>query len=201
MSDAMAPIDQQVDPIVANVSIAEGVAAAIEEVEADQMQTDDNLIPSSNGDDSLMIDEAPVVATENIATEDADSKEGIVPVAELSSAPAPSINLAQTLADPLEEGTPAPFEEATSFIASAIRGSKAVVPASASLGGATSKLAQLTARLAKDPTDGEARLALLKDVEVRGDLERTREVYEEFLTVFPDAVSINTPILFLNASI
>lgn len=57
-------------------------------------------------------------------------------------------------------------------------------------GGGMSKFDQLTARLAKDPRDGEARLALLADVEAKGDLERTREVYEEFLTVFPDAVSL-----------
>lgn len=52
-----------------------------------------------------------------------------------------------------------------------------------------SRVAQLTARLEKDPLDGEARLALLNDALSKGDLERTREVYEDFLKVFPDAVS------------
>lgn len=52
-----------------------------------------------------------------------------------------------------------------------------------------SRVAQLTARVEKDPLDGEAQLALLHDAEQKGDLERTREVYERFLSVFPDAVS------------
>ncbi|GAA5826113.1 hypothetical protein JCM11251_007169 [Rhodosporidiobolus azoricus] len=50
-----------------------------------------------------------------------------------------------------------------------------------------SRVAQLTARVERDPLDGEAQLALLQDAEQKGDLERTREVYERFLTVFPDA--------------
>jgi cleavage stimulation factor subunit 3 len=53
-----------------------------------------------------------------------------------------------------------------------------------------SRVAQLTARVEKDPMDGEAQLALLQDAEQKGDLERTREVYENFLKVFPDAVSV-----------
>lgn len=53
-----------------------------------------------------------------------------------------------------------------------------------------SRVAQLTARIEKDPLDGEAQLALLHDAESKGDLERTREVYERFLSVFPDAVSL-----------
>lgn len=52
-----------------------------------------------------------------------------------------------------------------------------------------SRIAQLTQRVEKDPLDGEAQLALLQEVEAKGDLERTREVYEKFLTTFPDAVS------------
>lgn len=52
-----------------------------------------------------------------------------------------------------------------------------------------SRVSQLNARIEKDPLDGEARLALLADAEQKGDLERTREVYEDFLRVFPDAVS------------
>ncbi|GAA5850924.1 hypothetical protein JCM8547_009132 [Rhodosporidiobolus lusitaniae] len=50
-----------------------------------------------------------------------------------------------------------------------------------------SRVAQLTARVERDPLDGEAQLALLQDAVQKGDLERTREVYEKFLTVFPDA--------------
>lgn len=52
-----------------------------------------------------------------------------------------------------------------------------------------SRVAQLTQRVEKNPLDGEAQLALLQEVESKGDLERTREVYEKFLTTFPDAVS------------
>lgn len=54
----------------------------------------------------------------------------------------------------------------------------------------TSKLAQLEARISKNPLDGAARLALLHEVEGKGDLERTRQVYEDFLATFPDAVSL-----------
>ncbi|GAA5894906.1 cleavage polyadenylation factor subunit RNA14 [Sporobolomyces salmoneus] len=50
-----------------------------------------------------------------------------------------------------------------------------------------SRIAQLNQRVEKDPLDGEAQLALLQEVEAKGDLERTREVYEKFLTTFPDA--------------
>ena len=56
-----------------------------------------------------------------------------------------------------------------------------------------SRIAQLTQRVEKDPLDGEAQLALLQEVEAKGDLERTREVYEKFLTTFPDAVSLQIP--------
>lgn len=52
-----------------------------------------------------------------------------------------------------------------------------------------SRLGQLNARIEKDPLDTEAQLALIADAEQKGDLERTREVYESFLKVFPDAVS------------
>ncbi|GAA5860469.1 hypothetical protein JCM3774_000433 [Rhodotorula dairenensis] len=63
-------------------------------------------------------------------------------------------------------------------------------PAAAAAAAGTSSLsrvAQLTARIEKDPLDGQAQLALLHDAESKGDLERTREVYERFLSVFPDA--------------
>jgi cleavage stimulation factor subunit 3 len=52
-----------------------------------------------------------------------------------------------------------------------------------------SRVAQLTARIERDPLDADAQLALIADAEQKGDLERTREVYENFLKVFPDAVS------------
>lgn len=55
-----------------------------------------------------------------------------------------------------------------------------------------SRVAQLTARIEKDPLDCQAQLALLHDAESKGDLERTREVYERFLSAFPDAVSFLT---------
>ncbi|KAK4046434.1 mRNA 3'-end-processing protein rna14 [Microbotryomycetes sp. JL201] len=55
------------------------------------------------------------------------------------------------------------------------------------LPGALSKVAQLTARIERDPLDAEAQLALIRDAERKGDLERTREVYENFFKYFPDA--------------
>ncbi|SCV72519.1 BQ2448_4056 [Microbotryum intermedium] len=50
-----------------------------------------------------------------------------------------------------------------------------------------SRVAQLVASIEKDPYDAEAQLALLHEVEQKGDLEKTREVYESFFKVFPDA--------------
>ncbi|GAA6008673.1 hypothetical protein JCM11491_003391 [Sporobolomyces phaffii] len=50
-----------------------------------------------------------------------------------------------------------------------------------------SRAAQLAQRVDKNPLDGEAQLALLQEIESKGDLERTREVYEKFLATFPDA--------------
>ncbi|KAI5478156.1 mRNA 3'-end-processing protein RNA14 [Pseudohyphozyma bogoriensis] len=54
-------------------------------------------------------------------------------------------------------------------------------------GTALSRVAQLQQRVEENPLDGEARLALLNEAESKGDLEKTREVYEDFLRVFPDA--------------
>ncbi|BGP22110.1 mRNA 3'-end-processing protein rna14 [Rhodotorula toruloides] len=78
----------------------------------------------------------------------------------------------------------APAEDAPHVSAStAVADPKGKGAATSSL----SRVAQLTARVEKDPLDGEAQLALLQDAEQKGDLERTREVYEKFLSVFPDA--------------
>ena len=51
------------------------------------------------------------------------------------------------------------------------------------------KLDVLKARIAEEPTDGEAWKSYVQLTEERGDLERTRQVYEELLKVFPDSVS------------
>lgn len=74
----------------------------------------------------------------------------------------------------------------TELVQAAVAKAAAPKPAAPS----QSRLAQLQARVAKDPLDGEAQLALLADVEAKGDLERTRQVYEDFLKVFPDQVSV-----------
>lgn len=58
--------------------------------------------------------------------------------------------------------------------------------------GPVSRVAQLNARIEADPWDGEARLALIADAESKGDLERTRDAYEEFLKFFPDSVSMHS---------
>lgn len=52
------------------------------------------------------------------------------------------------------------------------------------------KLDVLKARIAEEPTDGEAWKSYVQLTEERGDLERTRQVYEELLKVFPDSVSV-----------
>lgn len=68
--------------------------------------------------------------------------------------------------------------------------SEAAVVSQVSKGAAPlSRVAQLNARVEKNPWDGEARLALIGDAETKGDLEKTREAYENFLQFFPDAVS------------
>ena len=46
---------------------------------------------------------------------------------------------------------------------------------------------QLKQRVEEEPTDSQAWLALIADAEQKGDLERTREVYEAFFKVYPDA--------------
>ncbi|GAA97709.1 hypothetical protein E5Q_04388 [Mixia osmundae IAM 14324] len=51
----------------------------------------------------------------------------------------------------------------------------------------TTKLGQLKQRIERDPVDSEAWRALIDDALQKGDLERTREVYDEFFTVFPHA--------------
>lgn len=56
-----------------------------------------------------------------------------------------------------------------------------------------SRLARLRQRVEKDPFDGQAWLELISDAVQKGDLERTREVYEGFLKAFPDNVGKHTP--------
>lgn len=51
-----------------------------------------------------------------------------------------------------------------------------------------SRLAKLRQRVEKDRFDGEAWLELIADAMQKGDLERTREVFQSFLTAFPDNV-------------
>ncbi|POW08646.1 hypothetical protein PSTT_07363 [Puccinia striiformis] len=52
-----------------------------------------------------------------------------------------------------------------------------------------SRLASLRQRVEKDPMDGEAWIELINDSVKKGDLEKTREVYESFLKYFPDAAN------------
>lgn len=51
-----------------------------------------------------------------------------------------------------------------------------------------SKTEQLRQRVQEMPEDGEAWQELVHEAERKGDLERTRQVYEDFLRHFPDAV-------------
>ena len=50
------------------------------------------------------------------------------------------------------------------------------------------RLARLKQRVDKDRFDGDAWLDLIADATTKGDLDRTREVYEGFLSAFPDNV-------------
>lgn len=53
---------------------------------------------------------------------------------------------------------------------------------------ALTRLAKLRQRIDKDRFDGEAWLELISDAVQKGDLDRTREMYEGFLQAFPDNV-------------
>lgn len=54
-----------------------------------------------------------------------------------------------------------------------------------------SRLAKLRQRVEKDKTDGPAWLELIQDAVQKGDLEKTRQVYNSFLKVFPDNVRLS----------
>ncbi|KAI9612158.1 hypothetical protein H4Q26_008251 [Puccinia striiformis f. sp. tritici PST-130] len=58
-----------------------------------------------------------------------------------------------------------------------------------------SRLASLRQRVEKDPMDGEAWIELINDSVKKGDLEKTREVYESFLKYFPDAIGESMDII------
>ena len=55
---------------------------------------------------------------------------------------------------------------------------------------ALSRLARLRQRVEKDRFDGEAWLELIADAAQKGDLEKTREIYEGYLKAFPDNVRV-----------
>ncbi|GAA5902824.1 hypothetical protein JCM8208_006485 [Rhodotorula glutinis] len=110
---------------------------------------------------------------------------------EATSTPTAIYNQAASAGDvPAAVATPPPPSAAAVGGAPAPNGAGDEAPRAKAAAAATSglsRVAQLTARVEKDPLDGEAQLALLQDAESKGDLERTREVYEKFLAVFPDA--------------
>jgi len=54
------------------------------------------------------------------------------------------------------------------------------------------KVGQLEDRIALDPRDADAWLALIKEHQAKGKIADARETYERFLRVFPDLV-LNTP--------
>lgn len=60
-------------------------------------------------------------------------------------------------------------------------------PARPTQGPPLTRAQQLKQRVEDEPTDSQAWLALIADAEQKGDLERTREVYEGFFKVYPDA--------------
>ena len=101
-------------------------------------------------------------------------------------------------AEPVEEGARLPFRLSSEQIESGMFDTPppARLPAAPTASTSAhpvaaaplSRVAQLLKRIESNPLDGEARLALIVDAESKGDLERTREIYEDFLTVFPDAV-------------
>jgi cleavage stimulation factor subunit 3 len=143
-------------------------------METDDRQTVSNGLPPTAAAvaETIGRDEA---STPTLYT--AAASEGDVPGAVATPPPAAPA----TSAAPADDAASAPSVSANTAAADP----KAKGAATSSL----SRVAQLTARVEKDPLDGEAQLALLQDAEQKGDLERTREVYERFLSVFPDAVS------------
>ncbi|GAA6062293.1 hypothetical protein JCM10212_004381 [Sporobolomyces blumeae] len=76
---------------------------------------------------------------------------------------------------------------ATAQPSTATTTTKPAQPTSTKPTSSLSRIAQLQQAIERDPLDGQAQLALLKEVESKGDLDRTRATYEEFLKVFPDA--------------
>ncbi|GAA5932051.1 hypothetical protein JCM3775_004224 [Rhodotorula graminis] len=107
---------------------------------------------------------------------------------EATSTPTTIYNQAASAGDvPAAVATPPPPAAGGAPDANGAGGEASRAKAGAAATSGLSRVAQLTARVEKDPLDGEAQLALLQDAESKGDLERTREVYEKFLAVFPDA--------------
>ncbi|KPV76834.1 uncharacterized protein RHOBADRAFT_34277, partial [Rhodotorula graminis WP1] len=107
---------------------------------------------------------------------------------EATSTPTTIYNQAASAGDvPAAVATPPPPAAGGAPDANGAGGEAPRAKAGAAATSGLSRVAQLTARVEKDPLDGEAQLALLQDAESKGDLERTREVYEKFLAVFPDA--------------
>jgi hypothetical protein len=176
--------------------------------------TDSPLPPSASeaAPASTEADSTPIDTSSEVKTEDADASTGGDDSAARSSSEAArnaemEAAIAATLAMETEQqpdgegeakgdedGTPLYAGNGTADVPAAV----ATPPLASSSSSkpkqqqqsALSRFAQLTARVERDPLDGEAQLALLQDAVQKGDLERTREVYEKFLTVFPDAVSL-----------
>lgn len=182
-----ATADDTVEEILPSV-LGNGSAEHVQNGDVeDLMQTEEDgpaLHVVTTGEDSMTREDTSI-GMESMVGAPTEPSLLPTPIAE-SAVPAHLATFVKAESPFLSDGTP-PIEDAAAFHASVIRGTKPTVVATA---GTTSKLAQLTARIEKDPYDGEAQLALLAEVEAKGDLERTREVYEEFLRIFPNAVSI-----------
>lgn len=144
---------------------------SLEEPVQESVQAQGTQVAETNGTTSSALDAAIQATLDAVATEEPPRDSMGTPAlyeADPASADVPKVDT-PTIVPPASSTTskPPPTKPTSSL----------------------SRVAQLAQRVDKNPLDGEAQLALLQEVESKGDLERTREVYEKFLSTFPDAVS------------
>ena len=184
-----AVMDSPTPTITTTESVGEGEIATTE-IGAGEVQLSENVQPIISIEESTPIDlemaSVPGIATE-VKAEPTNEVPSTLPL-RLSS-------------EQIEAGmfdTPPPSTRALAADLNAIPVPTASTSAHAvpvSVANPLSRVAQLMKRIELNPLDGEARLARIVDAESKGDLERTREIYEDFLKVFPDAVNSFLPFL------
>ncbi|GAA5924269.1 cleavage polyadenylation factor subunit RNA14 [Sporobolomyces koalae] len=214
-SDAQAPLDanstapgEELDTVPQLPETAEAVTedAAVQEIAPDQttavapaseVETPADPVVESEMELEKPAEDAAVPHPESLEAPAASSPSGLdaaisATLADADSEPPTEPTIIAAPEPPRDSaGTPALYEADPSSTEVPKIDTPTVVapskPAATKPTSSLSRVAQLTQRVEKNPLDGEAQLALLQEVEAKGDLERTREVYEKFLNTFPDA--------------